>query len=487
MASSISEAPERASRSGPIARPAGFPHLALVWLITFGVALAAIGARATYGARVTADEPQYLLTALSLAEDRDLDISDELADQRYLPFHEIPVDPQTIDLDGDGQRLSPHDPLLPLLLAPAMGLGGWVGAKLMLAAIAATTAAATLWLANRRLGIGVTTATVVTTGLFAAPPLTAYGTQVYPEMPAALVVVVALLGLIPSRDRTPADAIGTGHQALVVAAVVALPWLSVKYVPVAAVLAVALLAPLRLPGRRRRGLAVGGILALAGLTYLVAHQRIYGGWTVYAAGDHFVGGEFEVVGTEPDYVGRSRRLVGLLVDRRFGLIPWAPAYLLAVPALAALARRAAWPRALLGGTVAAGWAMATWVALTMHGWWWPGRQVVVVLPIVVLAVAGLVDGRPRLLAAVAGVSAAATTNWLWLAIEATTDRRTLIVDFYETSAPLYRLLAPVFPDHMTASGDPLLTAAWIAGLALLAAVGWRREADPTRNGVPWPR
>jgi hypothetical protein len=34
-------------------------------------------ARATYGARVTADEPQYLLSAISLAEDRDLDIADE--------------------------------------------------------------------------------------------------------------------------------------------------------------------------------------------------------------------------------------------------------------------------------------------------------------------------------------------------------------------------------------------------------------------------
>jgi NADPH-dependent 2,4-dienoyl-CoA reductase/sulfur reductase-like enzyme len=33
------------------------------------------------------------------------------------------------------------------------------------------------------------------------------------------------------------------------------------------------------------------------------------------------------------------------------------------------------------------WATATWVALTMHGWWWPGRQVVVVVPCVVLAVA----------------------------------------------------------------------------------------------------
>ena len=35
--------------------------------------------RATYGARTTADEPHYLLTAISLAEDHDLDVSDERA------------------------------------------------------------------------------------------------------------------------------------------------------------------------------------------------------------------------------------------------------------------------------------------------------------------------------------------------------------------------------------------------------------------------
>src|SRR4029450_3506110 len=39
------------------------------------------------------------------------------------------------------------------------------------------------------------------------------------------------------------------------------------------------------------------------------------------------------------------------------------------------------------GPRAAGWTTATWMALTMHGWWWPGRQVVVVAPCLVLAIA----------------------------------------------------------------------------------------------------
>ena len=122
--------------------------MAAVALWTFVVALPAIGARASHGARVTADEPQYLTTAISIGEDFDLDISDELAERRFELYHEIDLNPQTIDLDDSGRRVSPHDPLLPALLAAPMLLGGWIAAKAALAVIAGAAAAATLWLAK---------------------------------------------------------------------------------------------------------------------------------------------------------------------------------------------------------------------------------------------------------------------------------------------------------------------------------------------------
>ena len=134
--------------------------LVLVFATTFLIAMSAINARATYGAKISVDEPQYLLTALSIAEDFDLDISDELDQQRYLPFHELRLNQQTIDLNDQGQRISPHDPLLPLLLAAPMGLGGWLAAKMTLAAIAALTAMATLWVAVRRFQVSENLAAV---------------------------------------------------------------------------------------------------------------------------------------------------------------------------------------------------------------------------------------------------------------------------------------------------------------------------------------
>lgn len=446
-------------------------------------AVAGIDARATYGARVTADEPQYLITAISLGEDLSLDVSDELAEERFRPFHEIRLNPQTIDLDDDGRRVSPHDPLLPLLLAIPMRLGGWVGAKLALALVAGAVAALTLRLAVTRFEAPLGPAALVVGGFAVAPPFSVYGVQVYPAMPAALCVVVAALA-VTSERRPMAGALDRADLALV-AAVIALPWLSVKYVPVAAVLA---LAGLLRSWQADRRVPIGtlGAYAVAGVSYLALHRWLYGGWTVYAAGDHFVDGEFLVVGFDPNYAARSRRLVGLLVDRQFGLIAWNPAFIALPPALLALAR-SRWPgRHVLLGAFAASWATATWVALTMHGWWWPGRQVVPVLPLAVAAVAALVGRHRRALAAVVTGSTVGAVSWLILAWEASTDRRTLVVDFDQTVNPWYQIWRLVLPDHQRMAGaDVALTVAWTVVLLGVAAVVARRlgPADQPAAGA----
>jgi hypothetical protein len=443
-----------------------------VGLVVAAWAAVAIPARATVGARTTADEPQYLLSALSLAEDRDLHIDDELADQAYLPFHEVVLPVQTQALD-DGRAVSPHDPLLPALLAVPMGLGGWVAAKATLAVLGGALAGLLVWTAHRRFAVplGVAALTALAFGL--AAPLSAYATQVYPELPAALAVTVAIAALTGRRR--------TGELVVAAAAVVALPWLGVKYAPVAGALAAVAAGYLLVDGRRRALVGLVAGLGLAGVTYLVTHRLLYGGWTVYAAGDHFTGGELTVMGDDPDRLGRSRRVSGLLLDHGFGLAAWMPGYLLAVPALAVLVRRRPRGWAVLVLPLAAGWATATWVALTMHGWWWPGRQVVVVVPCLVLAVAWWA-GRVRAVrpwVAVAGVIGA--LNWAWLVAEVLDRRRTLIVDFESTGNPVYRAWRAVLPDYRSpGTGDWVLQAAWFVLLGVAVVVALR----PTRRRSP---
>jgi hypothetical protein len=436
----------------------------LVGVVAFAAAAAGILVPATHGTWTTADEPQYLLTAISLATDHDLDIADELAEGRWRPFHDLPLPTQTEALAG-GRRLSPHDPLLPLLLAGPVAAGGWVGAKLAMAALAGLLAALLLWTAVRRLRVPAGVAALAAVVYACSPPLAVYGSQLYPELPAALAVVAAAAALLSPGAPTRRATLVVG------AAVVALPWLGVKYAPVAAVLAAVAGWRLARAGQRHRALALAGSLAAAGVAFLVLHRWWYGGWTPYAAGDHFVAGELAVVGTEPDYLGRSRRLVGLLVDRGFGVAAWQPAWLLAVPALALLARRRPPGWAALGAPLAAGWLVATFVALTMHGWWFAGRQVVVVLPLAALAVAwwaGQGVRRPLLVAVAGGVGVLAQ---LWLVADGAAGRVTWAVDPTATTNPLYRAWRLVLPDYLAMGAWTwALHGAWLVALVAWAAV-----------------
>ncbi|MGB5950940.1 MAG: hypothetical protein WBG57_00325 [Ornithinimicrobium sp.] len=401
-------------------------------LVAFVVAALGIGIRAAEVGTAAVDEPQYLLTAISLAQDGNLDISDERAQGRQEEFHDGVLPVQTSVLDG-GRRVSPHDPLLPVLLAPAMsvaealGVPGWVGAKVLLAAFAGLLAAATTWVLGTRWPVPPIWAGGVAAVAGMSAPLAIYGHQVYPELPAALAVVVAVAAIIP-RDApgegsaSIEDSAGDVQQrrrsmvraVVLVLAISALPWLSIKYAPVAAALAVVALLRMRRDNPR---LALGTLAALgvSGIAWSVAHQVLYGGWTAYATGDHFEStGEFSVVGVTPDYLSRSTRLIGLLVDRDYGIAAWQPAWLLILPAVGFLValsrhrgtaslhtapfRRQPFPDPpayrlhldVLLAPLTAGLLTATFAALTMHGFWSPGRQIVVVLPLaaMVIAIAG---------------------------------------------------------------------------------------------------
>jgi hypothetical protein len=321
-----------------------------------------IGVAPMPGERLAVDEPQYWFTALSLAQDGNLDISDELGEQSWRNFATVAPPLETVVL-ADGSQISPHDPLLPLLLAIPVAAGGWVAAKVALALLAGALAAATVWTAVRRFAVPLPLAAAGVGVAATSAPLAVYGQQLYPELSAALACLLGVAA-VTGPPRRP-------QLALLAAAAVALPWLSVKYTPVAAALAGLAAWRWWRTGQRGDVLSFGAAVAVAGGMYLAAHRAIWGGWTVYASGDQFSDvGEFAVVGADPDYLVRAWRLVGLLVDQDFGLGAWQPAWLLVVPALAALAARPPRGFSALTLPLLAGWLVATFLANTMHGWWW---------------------------------------------------------------------------------------------------------------------
>ncbi len=524
---------------------AGFGHESLSWamllvgVIAFVAAAVGIEVRATFGAHVAVDETQYVLTALSLAEDRSLDISDELGEHRWREFADAEPPVQTEALDG-GRQISPHDPLLPALLALPVGVAGWVGAKLTLAALAGLLAALTLWTAVRRLRLPLSLAAVGVAVAFASPPLAVYGQQIYPELPAALVTMVGVAAFLGPCTR--------GNLAVVSGAVAALPWLSVKYGAVAAVLALLALVRWWRTGDRI-AVRIGVVaLAVAGAGYLVVHRLAWGGWTVYASGDHFQqSGELGVVGFHPDYFGRGLRFVGLFVDREYGIATWQPAWLLLVPAAAAavaavtrqlrgplsgepvtrlastadlseeakastdpsadssdkLSRRigssdkpsrapngvSASSRpssdpAVLLAIVVPGWLVATFVAVTMHGYWWPGRQLVVVLPVAVLLVLAWLRDRGPLLRRVAlGLGLIGVGAYVTLLVDGYQREITWVSGFQRVDNPLYAAIRHVLPDYRRDFWP--LHIGWIAILLALLVAGARtaeRRRTPTLVG-----
>jgi hypothetical protein len=463
--------PVPADGSGRAARRGLRAAMVVVALLASLAAGLGAGVRSTHAGHAAVDEPEYLLTALSLAEDRDLDIADELADRRYLDFHDADLPVQTA-ARPDGSRLSPHDPLLPLLLAGPVGLGGWPAAKLTLAALAGLLAALTLWVAVRRFAVPLRLAAPGVALAATTAPLAVYGQQVYPELPAALAVTAAVAALTaPRQTRTT--------LAVLAAGVVALPWLSVKYVPVAAALAALALVPLLRHRRTGRAAALAGVLAAAGLGYAAVHRAVWGGWTAYASGDHFErSGELGVVGFRPDYPGRTTRLLGLLVDRDFGLAGWQPAWLLLVPAAAALlaTRPRGW--AALALPLAAGWATATWVALTMHGFWWPGRQLVVVLPLAVLVILGWLARlpRPARLAATALAAAGLACYAALLVTGYAGDTTWVLAPDEEGLHPPAGALLP--DDRDLTALDRAKYAGWLLAAAAAAALSWRAAGRP---------
>jgi hypothetical protein len=148
--------------------------------------------------------------------------------------------------------------------------------------------------------------------------------------------------------------------------------------------------------------------------------------------------------------------------------------LLLVPAAAMMLGRRPPQWTVLLLTLGVGWLTATYVALTMHGYWWPGRQLVVVLPVAVLVIVWFVSQLPGL---GRGLSAAAAT---WGAVlYAVVVRHGWSGDTTWVAAPdradLHSPLAWLFPDNrVLADSDVIRYVLWSAAAVSIAVACWRR-------------
>jgi hypothetical protein len=314
------------------------------------------------------DEPHYLMVADSLLQDHDVSLERDYAEGRYRVYHPGDLAPHYRVRGRHGEIFSLHAVGLSVLILPAYALGGYAAASFFMALLAAMLArevreAARVW------GLGEAAAEAAGWTVAVSPPLIHYAGLIFTEVPAALAVALAL-----RRGRDLAAA-RTADVVLLGAALAMLPWLNVRY----AVLAVLLLLFV-LTGRPHRR-AVVVLLALAATSaagLAVYHEVLYGFFDPR-----------RVYGPQPEIslALLPEGVPGLLFDQEFGLLVYAPIFVLALPGFARLSRRSPRDALVAAGLTVATLLMAGSWPMWRGGWNPPARFLLPVVPALALGVA----------------------------------------------------------------------------------------------------
>jgi hypothetical protein len=386
---------------------------AAVWIVLFAAYAATIGLHAFGTSQFGGDEPHYLLTAESIVSDHDVDLRDEYAARAYRAWY-----PYVLERHGrltNGQANEPHGVGFALLIAPAYAIGGPLAVQLLMAAIAALAFALGGALARRVAPEPWASSATLACGL--SPPALAFGTTVTPELTAG--ALLALASLLALRARELPRIRWVAGAALAVAT---LPWLGLTYALAGAVVVLAMIRWLRRRGRSFAVLVTVEVLLFSAVVYVTINDQLFGGFTPTTAD---VAGRGLNDLSAADLADRAPRLVGLWLDRTYGLLRWAPVLALAFFALWLLwrSRRDLLARALpehrdveVTATLcalacAAQVFVAAFVAPTMFGFWFPGRYLMPALPLAVALVAWGLRHAPRTGSALAALTLVTSVWW----------------------------------------------------------------------------
>jgi len=421
------------------------------------VGFAAAGLHYASRLQASGDEPHYLLMAQSLWQEGDLDLRDNYAREDFLDYTPGPLVPHYAAPRRDGRPYPAHAPALPALLAPAYALAGRRGCLVVMAALAA-------WLLRevRRLAgdaTGDAGAAWFAWAAAAGPPVFFYSFHVYTEVPSGLALALSLRLLL--GPATTLAALGAALAAC------ALPWLHVKMTLAAAALGV--VALLRLRGRARAlFLAIAGLAAAAFVAY---HQSVFGRPTPLVI---YGGVPKDVLTSSP-----LRALVGLFLDRSFGLLPYAPVFLLSLAGIPRVVRKPV-QQWLPHVTVTVSVLLP---ALAWRMWWGgqcpPARFLVPLVPFLGVALAcAVAEGNGWLVRArwaLVGLGWALAVFMLWRP-----EDRLLL---YRADQPtrLWEYMAPEVGRYLpslvsTEPRDTILAVAWTAAIGLLLVLDRRGGA-----------
>jgi hypothetical protein len=251
--------------------PGGVPGVVLfAALLPVGVSLAlCVWWTTSDRLRLRGDEPHYLIMAESLAGDGDLDLQDDYVEEAVMGRLYGEMQPHAFPWATHWPPY--HSPGLSILLAAPFGAVGVEGARLTMILLAAVIPLAlALWLQART---PRDVLTLIGIAIAIGVPVAFGGSQIYPDLPGAAIILVAALCLIEWWDSGTPPAVWSWAALWV--AVGALPWVHMRFAAGCAVLVAAGVAVAWRHEAARSRLMLGmsgAIVCVAGLAWFnLAH------------------------------------------------------------------------------------------------------------------------------------------------------------------------------------------------------------------------
>jgi hypothetical protein len=365
-----------------------------VALVAGAMAVAGLAAYKLTGTSLfpSGDEPHYLVMAQSLWRDHDLKIENNHERGDYLEYYRSDLAPHYLTRGVDKEIYSIHPVGLAVILAPVYALAGYKGSVWFLIGLGAL-AAALAW----RWTVATINAPGAATFAWAAIVLSApfmFNTfTVYPEIAAALAVMIAFVIAV----RTSANHSSMAQWIAAAVCIASLPWLSTKYAPMSSALLVVVIfrlgnifsaVSLRAAVRNPKIWAVVAIYAISLAAWFAFFYVIWGKWLPMAPYG-------SMVQTTP--LNLRFGAPGLLFDQEYGLVAYAPVYILAATGL--------WQMWRTGGDLRRQAVEITFIFTALllmvgaFGIWWggtsaPARPIASGLPLLMLPIAAAFRAAP---------------------------------------------------------------------------------------------
>lgn len=317
--------------------------------------------------RPSGDEPHYLIIASSLIHDHDLDLTNNYLQKDYQAwgYPTETLDTHTSVNSQGGKAYSVHNIGWPLVFSPFFAIAGRAGVTFLTSLIAAALVF-NLYLLLLRFTKNQFISVAVSVIIGFSAPVLIYSTQIFNEIFGALLTLYVYRKIIEKSEK-PLDLI------IVSLAIAYLPWIHIKYLLLSLVLFVSWI----ITNLKKKLLPAGFIYfaSLMILGYFFLHW--YGSISPNAQYPATFGFDLPKIG---------QGILGLFLDRTFGILPLTPVYFLSIAGFYFLYKK---NKSVFWQTLVIflGLFLVQATGAIYIGWAPAGRFLVIVLPLLAIPIA----------------------------------------------------------------------------------------------------